>query len=226
MDPANPLFSSKPSSHHTDRPWCAPELPLRERNRTCLHLLRATETSGLDPDLRSLCAAFISPFVVALTVQPSWPVRNDNIREGKRRATPNIRQIPQRRSLTSRIRPYPAAAGLPPLANPRWGSPSYKSSTMVSCSTDRQLHQSRPMLTVLCSYPQGVERHYPRRCTQLMPPKRTSHSLPRLTGGPVFAIQWKCLIVDENSQKVIDNVVSEDDILNNNIASTSLLHPE
>lgn len=42
----------------------------------------------------------------------------------------------------------------------------------------------------------------------------------------MFAIQWKCLIVDENSQKVIDNVVSEDDILNNNIASTSLLHPE
>jgi hypothetical protein len=33
--------------------------------------------------------------------------------------------------------------------------------------------------------------------------------------------QWKCLIVDENSKKIIDNVVKEDDILNNNIASWS-----
>jgi syntaxin-binding protein 1 len=32
---------------------------------------------------------------------------------------------------------------------------------------------------------------------------------------------WKCLIVDENSKKIIDNVVKEDDILNNNIASWS-----
>ncbi|KAJ3527977.1 hypothetical protein NM208_g10439 [Fusarium decemcellulare] len=30
---------------------------------------------------------------------------------------------------------------------------------------------------------------------------------------------WKCLIVDENSKKIIDNVVKEDDILNNNIAT-------
>lgn len=32
-------------------------------------------------------------------------------------------------------------------------------------------------------------------------------------------LQWKCLVVDENSKKIIDNVVKEDDILNNNIAS-------
>jgi syntaxin-binding protein 1 len=30
---------------------------------------------------------------------------------------------------------------------------------------------------------------------------------------------WKCLIVDEYSKKIIDNVVKEDDILNNNIAT-------
>ncbi|KAH8173567.1 hypothetical protein LIA77_07822 [Sarocladium implicatum] len=30
---------------------------------------------------------------------------------------------------------------------------------------------------------------------------------------------WKCLIVDDNSKKIIDNVVKEDDILNNNIAT-------
>ncbi|KAF4977000.1 hypothetical protein FZEAL_6420, partial [Fusarium zealandicum] len=37
---------------------------------------------------------------------------------------------------------------------------------------------------------------------------------------------WKCLIVDENSKKIIDNVVKEDEILNNNIASSSnLSHP-
>ncbi|KAH7312435.1 Sec1 family superfamily [Stachybotrys elegans] len=30
---------------------------------------------------------------------------------------------------------------------------------------------------------------------------------------------WKCLIVDEKSKKIIDNVVKEDDILNNNIAT-------
>ena len=32
--------------------------------------------------------------------------------------------------------------------------------------------------------------------------------------------QWKVLIVDEGSQRIIDNVVKEDDILNQNIAST------
>lgn len=31
--------------------------------------------------------------------------------------------------------------------------------------------------------------------------------------------QWKVLITDENSKKIIDNVVKEDDILNQNIAS-------
>lgn len=35
------------------------------------------------------------------------------------------------------------------------------------------------------------------------------------------APQWKILIVDEDSQKLITNVVKEDDILNSNITSTS-----
>ncbi|RSL71810.1 hypothetical protein CEP54_001116 [Fusarium duplospermum] len=34
---------------------------------------------------------------------------------------------------------------------------------------------------------------------------------------------WKCLIVDENSKKIIYNVVKEDDILNNNIATIELI---
>lgn len=37
--------------------------------------------------------------------------------------------------------------------------------------------------------------------------------------NPFAESQWKCLVVDENSKKIIDNVVKEDDILNNNIAS-------
>lgn len=32
--------------------------------------------------------------------------------------------------------------------------------------------------------------------------------------------QWKVLVIDETSKKIIDNVVKEDDILNENIAST------
>ncbi|KYK59068.1 hypothetical protein DCS_00195 [Drechmeria coniospora] len=31
--------------------------------------------------------------------------------------------------------------------------------------------------------------------------------------------QWKCLVIDETSQKILDNAVKEDDILNNNIAT-------
>lgn len=31
--------------------------------------------------------------------------------------------------------------------------------------------------------------------------------------------QWKVLVIDESSKKIIDNVVKEDDILNENIAS-------
>lgn len=32
-------------------------------------------------------------------------------------------------------------------------------------------------------------------------------------------LQWKVLVVDEFSKKIIDNVAKEDDILNQNIAS-------
>jgi len=33
--------------------------------------------------------------------------------------------------------------------------------------------------------------------------------------------QWKVLVIDEGAKKIIDNVLKEDDILNENIASTS-----
>ncbi len=32
-------------------------------------------------------------------------------------------------------------------------------------------------------------------------------------------MQWKVLVIDEAAKKIIDNVVKEDDILNENIAS-------
>jgi syntaxin-binding protein 1 len=32
-------------------------------------------------------------------------------------------------------------------------------------------------------------------------------------------LQWKVLVIDEGAKKIIDNVVKEDDILNENIAS-------
>jgi hypothetical protein len=34
-------------------------------------------------------------------------------------------------------------------------------------------------------------------------------------------VQWKVLVVDETSRKLIDNAVSEDDILNLNVTSES-----
>lgn len=33
-------------------------------------------------------------------------------------------------------------------------------------------------------------------------------------------VQWKVLVIDEGAKKILDNVVKEDDILNENIAST------
>lgn len=33
-------------------------------------------------------------------------------------------------------------------------------------------------------------------------------------------LQWKVLVVDTDSKRILDNVVKEDDILNENIAST------
>jgi len=38
-------------------------------------------------------------------------------------------------------------------------------------------------------------------------------------------LQWKILILDEDTQKLINNVVKEDDILNLNITSTRLPLP-
>lgn len=33
------------------------------------------------------------------------------------------------------------------------------------------------------------------------------------------SLQWKVLVLDEGSKKIVDNVLKEDDILNENIAS-------
>ncbi|EYB29742.1 hypothetical protein FG05_09686 [Fusarium graminearum] len=46
------------------------------------------------------------------------------------------------------------------------------------------------------------------------PPPAILGQIKKITQG-----DWKCLIIDENSKKIIDNVVKEDDILNNNIAT-------
>ena len=35
-------------------------------------------------------------------------------------------------------------------------------------------------------------------------------------------LQWKVLVTDDGAKKIIDNVVKEDDILNENIASGSI----
>ncbi len=43
--------------------------------------------------------------------------------------------------------------------------------------------------------------------------------------APLNVIQWKVLILDEGSKKLVDNVVKEDDILNENIASMLCIHP-
>jgi hypothetical protein len=61
------------------------------------------------------------------------------------------------------------------------------------------------------SNPQHHPLHHPRRRTQPRPPHMRA-------ANP--STQWKILIVDEDSKKLIDNVVKEDDILNLNITST------
>jgi hypothetical protein len=44
---------------------------------------------------------------------------------------------------------------------------------------------------------------------------------PRIRKGTLLTrSQWKVLVLDESAKKIIDNVVKEDDILNENIAST------
>jgi hypothetical protein len=60
------------------------------------------------------------------------------------------------------------------------------------------------------SYPLFYQADYPRRRTNTFLCAHTS-----LTNS----LQWKILIVDEDSQKLINNVVKEDDILNLNITS-------
>jgi hypothetical protein len=42
---------------------------------------------------------------------------------------------------------------------------------------------------------------------------------PPKTELTVSASQWKVLVVDETSRKLLDNVVKEDDILNHNVTS-------
>lgn len=61
-----------------------------------------------------------------------------------------------------------------------------------------------------CSHPQHHSHHRSRRCT---PPSTLRMPLANTQ-------QWKILIVDQDSKKLIDNVVKEDDILDLNITST------
>lgn len=57
--------------------------------------------------------------------------------------------------------------------------------------------------------------------------KPTSHPPPRPRGRSGLSdlltvpSQWKVLVVDEFSKKILDNVAKEDDILNQNVASMS-----
>lgn len=46
------------------------------------------------------------------------------------------------------------------------------------------------------------------------------HKLQAVGANAPFVVQWMVLVVDDQSKKLIDNTVKEDDILNNNIAST------
>lgn len=57
------------------------------------------------------------------------------------------------------------------------------------------------------------------------PPRAATYATPspRTRIAKLTLEQWKILIVDEYSEKIINNVVKEDDILNANITST--LHP-
>ncbi len=54
-------------------------------------------------------------------------------------------------------------------------------------------------------------------CTETEDPRTQKLGFQLLTSDA----QWKVLIVDQGSKKVLDNVVKEDDILNQNIASTT-----
>jgi len=59
------------------------------------------------------------------------------------------------------------------------------------------------------SYNRHHQEYHPRRRTSA-----SSNSRIILTWA-----QWKVLVIDEGAKKIIDNVVKEDDILNENIAS-------
>jgi hypothetical protein len=66
-----------------------------------------------------------------------------------------------------------------------------------------------------CSHPQHHPLHHSRRRAHAPTPPSPE---PQPANCPPN--QWKILIVDEDSKKLIDNVVKEDDILNLNITST------
>ena len=73
----------------------------------------------------------------------------------------------------------------------------------------------QPCLTATSPYSNSKynQEHYEGRCkdTRVLPLRETTNLR-----------QWKILVVDTASRKIIDNVVREDDILNENIAS--MLH--
>lgn len=70
------------------------------------------------------------------------------------------------------------------------------------------------------SHSTGNQEHHPERRTRPPAPVYPP-TMDRDTDADRCKLQWKCLIVDENSKKIVDNAVKADDILNSNIASQS-----
>jgi len=73
-------------------------------------------------------------------------------------------------------------------------------------------NRSLSIFSHLVNYPSDRER---RR----MPYPPSLHTYP-----PTHTVQWKVLVVDPDSRRLIDNVLEEDAILNENITST-YVHP-
>jgi hypothetical protein len=70
-----------------------------------------------------------------------------------------------------------------------------------------------PALTLYSSHPKCDTLHHPRPST-LSQPSAPPHVLP-LTSS----LQWKVLVLDDTSKKLLDNVLHPDDILNESITS-------
>lgn len=72
------------------------------------------------------------------------------------------------------------------------------------------------------SYNRDDQGHHPRRRKDLPLHRPITYHPPKAADlCPFKHPQWKVLVLDESSKKIIDNVVKEDDILNQNIASNA-----